>query len=265
MLDQLFDTRHTVRLFLDTPVPNEDIDKIIAAAEKAPSKNCLKPYKIMAFTNTDEGTQVKQHLCRNVCLTKWIIDKDDQYPRYDFDRNSIITPKIQMRQELKQIEAPLTLAFVGQWIADYSSKDSVDYGHGLNTADNYDRYSLEDVIRNGDIEVSTRVIRDCMLSCSWAQLKAQELGYDTAFVGIGEQHDNDKVNENGIFTLNDSENIIILLCIGKEDKTRWEGTRVQVTGRRGLSNEITEIAFFEKHRKGEAAARGNQQSTILKI
>jgi len=260
MLDILFDTRRTVRLFLDDPIPEDDVDKIIAAAEKAPSKNCLYPYNIMALTNSEEGKKVKQHLCRNVCLTIWDIDKDAQYPAYDFDRNSITTPKIRMRQELKQIEAPLTLVFVGQWVADNNKKDLF-----FTTKDQYDKFTFRNLMRDGNIEVLTRVIRDCMLSCSWAQLKAQELGYDTSFVGIGRQHENSEVNENDVVHLNDNENIIILLCIGKEDKTRWEGSRVQETGRKVINDEITEVAFFEKHRKGEADFRGNPKSKILKI
>ena len=265
MIDNLFDTRKTVRLFLDELVPNDHVDKIIAAAEKAPSKNCLYPYNIMALTNSEEGKKVKQHLCRNVCLTIWDIDKDAQYPAYDFDRNSITTPKIRMRQELKQIEAPLTLAFVGQWVADINKKDTVMFGGDNGLKDNYDIYNLKTLTVDGNIEVLTRVIRDCMLSCSWAQLKAQELGYDTAFVGIGGQHENSEVNKNGVVTLRDDENIIILLCIGKEDKTRWEGSRVQETGRKVINDEITEVAFFEKQRKGEAVVRGNPKSTIIKI
>ena len=260
MIDNLYDARKTVRLFLDDPVPKDDVDKIIGAAKKVPSKNCLYPYNIMALTNSEEGKKVKQHLCRNVCLTIWDIDKDAQYPAYDFDRNSITTPKIRMRQQLKQIEAPLTLAFVGQWISDRNEKDNF-----FTTKDQMDVFTFENLVKQGNIEIITRVIRDCMLSCSWAQLKAQELGYDTAFVGIAGQHENAEVNKNGVFTLGDYENIIILLCIGKEDETRWEGSRVQETDRRGIDSDITEVAFFEKHRKGEKQARGNPEPKIITI
>jgi nitroreductase len=260
MLDILFDTRRTVRLFLNDPVPEDDVDKIIAAAKKAPSKNCLYPYNIMALTNSEEGKKVKQHLCRNVCLCIWDIDKDAQYPAFDFDRNSITTPKIRMRQELKQIEAPLTLAFVGQWISDRNEKDNF-----FTTKDQMDKFTFENIVKNGNIELLTRVIRDCMLSCSWAQLKAQELGYDTAFVGIGGQHENSEVNKNGVVTLGDDENIIMLLCIGKEDKTRWEGVRCQETKRRVLNEEITEIHFYEKRRPGQAKFHGNPESKIITI
>lgn len=260
MLDNLFDARRTVRLFLDEPVPNDHVDKIIAAAEKAPSKNCLKPYNIMAFTNTDEGKQIKQHLCRNVCVCEWVINKDKQVDSYDFDRTSITSPKIRNVQLLKQIEAPLVLAFVGLWIADNNKKDLF-----FTTRDQMDVFTFENVVKKGNIELLTRVIRDCMLSCSWAQLKAQELGYDTSFVGIGGQHDNNLVNANGIFCLNNNENIIILLCIGKEDKSRWEGVRCQETKRTIINEEITEVHFYEKRRPGQAESHGNPVSKIIKI
>tara|TARA_B100002019_G_scaffold263965_1_gene252402 strand:- start:9859 stop:10662 length:804 start_codon:yes stop_codon:yes gene_type:complete len=259
MLDNLFDARRTVRLFLDEPVPNDHVDKIIAAAEKAPSKNCLKPYNIMAFTNTDEGKQIKQHLCRNVCVCEWVINKDDQM-YIDFPRDTIDTPQIFMHQELKQIEAPLTLAFVGKWVDDKNKFDNF-----FTIKDNYDVLTFENLIEGKNMEILTRVIRDCMLSCSWAQLKAQELGYDTAFVGIAGQHDNNLVNKNGIVTLNDSENIIILLCIGKEDMKRWEGSRCQEVLIEKENNQITHVHFYEKRRVGEAEARGNPKSNIIKF
>lgn len=260
MIDKLFDTRHTVRVFLDDSVMDEHMNQIIDAAVKAPSKNCLNPYNIMAFTNSEEGKKVKQHLCRNVCLTIWDIDKDKQVNYYDFDRSSITTPKIRNIQQLKQLEAPLVLAFVGQWISDSNKKDLY-----FTTRDQMDVFTFENLVKTGNIELLTRVIRDCMLSCSWAQLKAQELGYDTSFVGIAGQHDNNLVNRNGIVSLNDSENIIILLCIGKEDKTRWEGVRCQETKRKVINEEITEVHFYEKRRPGQAESHGNPVSKIIKI
>lgn len=260
MLDSLFDTRHTVRLFLNEPIPENDVDKIVEAAVKAPSKNCLNPYNIMVITDTEEGKKFKKYLCENVCLTIWDIDKDKQVNLYDFDRSSITTPKIKNVQQLKQLESPLVLAFVGQWIADNNKKDLF-----FTTRDQMDKFTFENIVKDGNIELLTRIIRDCMLSCSWAQLKAQELGYDTAYVGIAGQHDNNLVNKNGNIYLNDNENIIILLCIGKEDKTRWTGVRCQETKRRVINEEITEIHFYEKRRPGQAKSHGNPVSKIIKI
>lgn len=260
MIDNLFDTRHTVRVFLNDPVNEEHMNQIIDAAQKAPSKNCLYPYNIMVFTNTENGKKVKKHLCENVCITIWDVDKDEQTDYYDFDRTSITTPKIRNIQQLKQIEAPLTLAFVGQWVDDHNETDLY-----FTTKDQMNVFTFENLVKNGKIEILTRVIRDCMLSASWAQLKAQELGYDTAFVGIGTQHENDLVNRNGIVNINDNENIIILLCIGKEDQTRWEGSRCQQVRTEVIDENITEVHFYEKHRKGEAQSRGNLNSNVIKF
>ena len=260
MIDNLFDTRHTVRLFLDNVVREEHTNLIVEAAMKAPSKNCLNPYNIMVITDTEEGKKFKKHLCENVCVCTWNIDKDKQVNSYDFDRSYITTPKIKNVQQLKQLEAPLVLAFVGQWIADSNKKDLF-----FTTRDQMDRYTLENLVKNNRIALLTTVIRDCMLSCSWAQLKAQELGYDTAFVGIGGIHDNNLVNSNGNIYLNDNENIIILLCIGKEDKTRWTGVRCQETKRRILNEEITEVHFYEKRRPGQAKSHGSLVSKIITI
>ena len=137
MLDSLFDSRHTVRLFLDEPVLENDVDKIITAAVKAPSKNCLNPYNIMVITDSVEGKKFKKHLCENVCVTIWDIDKDKQVDSYDFDRSSITTPKIKNVQQLKQLEAPLVLAFVGQWIADRNKKDKF-----FTTRDQMDKFTF---------------------------------------------------------------------------------------------------------------------------
>ena len=65
--------------------------------------------------------------------------------------------------------------------------------------------------------------------------------------------------------LNDNENIIILLCIGKEDKTRWTGVRCQETKRRILNEEITEVHFYEKRRPGQAKSHGSPVSKIITI
>lgn len=250
MLNDLYSTRHTVRKFKQDPLPQEHIDEIVSAALKAPSKNCIYPYRVDVYTQSDEGRAAKQHLYRNVCTTIWDIDVNNQ-PVYDFDRSVVTTPKIKMTQCLKQICAPITLAFIGEFVDDRSVEKNY-----FDSKNNFLNYTLEDVLKRGLSEVAARVIRDCMLACSWAQLRAQELGYDTSFVGNGKQHENDLVNQTPYIQINDNESIIILLCIGYAADDINELPRCVAEEYNKLDNEITEVVFYENTREGQWETRG---------
>ncbi len=257
MIDDLFDAICTTRVFLDNPVPQTDIDAIINAANKAPSKNCLYPYRILALTNSEEAKKAKYHLYRYCCTTEWDIDKNDML-YYDFDRSTITSPKIHMIQCLRQIMAPLVLCFIGEFVDDKNEENLF-----FDTKNKFSKFNLNEVFNNGHVEIGVRVIRDNMIACSWAQMKAQELGYDSAFVGNGEQHDNSNVNKNPTFNISDTENIIVLLCIGNEDKTRWDGLRCEAEEYIKVDDEITDIVFYEKHRKGEKEFRNASVNHLI--
>jgi nitroreductase len=252
MIENLFNSRHTCRTYTDTLVCEEHMNLIIESAKKAPSKNCIFPYRIAAYTQSNEGKAAKEHLYRNVCTTIWNIKKDDM-PSYDFDRTSIQTPNIKMVQCLRQIKSPLTLQFIGKFVDDYNSKNLY-----FDNANNFPSYTISEAMKNGNLETIARVIRDVTIACSWAQLAAQELGYDTSFVGIAGQHDNALVNQSPYINIEDNETAILMLCIGKKDIDDAANTaRCQLEELNIIDNTVTEAVFYERTRPGEKHFRGN--------
>lgn len=260
-LDKLFNDRHTTRVFYDDDhISNDHIDLIIESAKKAPSKNCIFPYRIDAWTNSIEGKAAKQHMYRNVCTTQWQMGHDEML-FYDINRQNIHTPRIHMTQCLRQIKAPLTLAFIGEWVDDQNKTNLF-----WDTKDNFDKFNLKSVMQTGDIEVVARVIRDVMLACSWAQLKAQELGYETSFIGIAGQHQNDLVNQCNHIKIKDNETCLVLLCIGNEN---FEDTSSQpncvLEELNVLDDNVTEAVFYERRRIGQHEMRGSPVPGVNKI
>jgi len=250
MLEDLYNNRTTTRVYKQDPLPLEDINSIVNAALSAPSKNCIYPYRIDVYTQSDFGKAAKQHLYRNVCTTEWNTGLEDQ-PVYDFDRSQIKTSQIKMTQCLNQIRAPITLAFIGEFVSDKSNDKNF-----FDLKENFNKYTLKEVLLSGDTEIAARVIRDCMLACSWAQLRAQELGYDTSFVGIAGQHDNELVNQCEHIDISDNESIIILLCIGHATDDINLTPRCVAEEYNYISDDITEVVFYEKTREGQWEVRG---------
>ena len=255
MITDLFNSRKTTRVFNQDPLPTDDVQKIIDAALLAPSKNCIFPYRIEVYTQSDAGKACKQHIYRNVCQTEWDITVDEQ-PYYDFDRTSITTPNIHMYQVLDQLRAPIVLAFIGEFVDDRDTNDSYFANN-----ENLQRFTLSQAVSDGDVEVVTRIIRDTMLACSWAQSTAQELGYDTAFVGNAGQHDNQTMNLEGHIDLQTGENCIVFLCIGhasddENDTPRCVATEYIEEG------DTTTVVFHERTRPGEREFRNSPVPTV---
>jgi len=252
MIENLFNSRHTCRTYTDTPVCEEHTNLIIESAKKAPSKNCIFPYRIAAYTQSNEGKAAKEHLYRNVCTTIWNIKKDDMLS-YDFDRSKVQTSTIKMVQCLRQIKSPLTLQFIGKFVDDKNSKNLF-----FDNAKNFPSYTISEAMKNENLEAIARVIRDVTIAGSWAQLAAQELGYDTSFVGIAGQHDNALVNQSPYINIEDNETAILMLCIGKKDIDDVSNTtRCQLEELNIIDNTVTEAVFYERTRPGEKHFRGN--------
>jgi nitroreductase len=255
MITDLFNSRKTTRVFNQDPLPTSDVQQIIDAALLAPSKNCIFPYRIEAYTQSELGRACKQHIYRNVCQTEWDIAVDEM-PYYDFDRTNITTPNIHMFQVLDQLRAPIVLAFIGEFIDDQSSEDGF-----FSDRESLERFTLSQAISSGDTETVVRIIRDTMLACSWAQSVAQELGYDTAFVGNAGQHDNQILNLSGHIELQDGENCIIFLCIGHASDDVNDAPRC-VASEYIQEGDTTTVVFHERTRPGEAEYRNAPTPTV---
>jgi len=255
MITDLFNSRKTTRVFNQDPLPTDDVQKIIDAALLAPSKNCIFPYRIEVYTQSDTGKACKQHIYRNVCQTEWDITVDEQ-PYYDFDRTSITTPNIHMYQVLDQLRAPIVLAFIGEFVDDRDTNDSYFADN-----ENLQRFTLSQAVSDGDVEVVTRIIRDTMLACSWAQSTAQELGYDTAFVGNAGQHDNQLLNLEGHIELQTGENCIVFLCIGHASEDENDTPRCVAT-EYIEEGDTTTVVFHERTRPGEREFRNSPDPSV---
>lgn len=255
MIIDLFNTRSTTRVFDQTPLPEEHIQKIVDAALLAPSKNCIFPYRVEVYTQSKLGRACKQHLYRNVCTTEWDIAATDQLG-YDFDRSNITTPNIHMFQVLDQLRAPVVMAFIGKFIDDRSQQTGF-----FSEAADLKRSSLQAALDNGNREVIVRIVRDAMLACSWAQIQAQELGYASAFVGNAGQHYNDTVNLKDHIHIDETETVIVYLCIGQEAEIPPQQSRC-VASEYIVNGDSTTVVFHETSRKGERAYRNAAKPAV---
>lgn len=139
---------------------DNDIATIIDSARRAPSKNRIYGYKILALTQTELAKELKQELCDNITLYE------------EADGSTVY---------LKQTMAPLVLIYFSdprpehQMVGVCEQTGTEVYQRTYNDVDNdVDRYTM-----------NKSSVRDAMISATYAQLTAEDLGLGSAFVACG--------------------------------------------------------------------------------
>jgi nitroreductase len=159
MIHDIIKNRHTTRLMTDS-IEDSHVEKILASAKMAPSKNKIHGYKIFALTNSERGKRIKKQLCNQITKYK----EQDGSTTY-----------------LLQTLAPLVLIYMLDpspehqmlGITERTGKEIYSEEEAKIT-DQRDRYIM---IKNS--------LRDAMISATYAQLTAEGLGLGTAFVACG--------------------------------------------------------------------------------
>jgi len=158
-VNKLIKARHTTRLMTNS-ISEDDIAIILDSARRAPSKNKIYGYKVFALTESDFGKQLKSELCDNITSCEG--DKGQQV-------------------YLLQTKAPLVLLYVTNPAPEHQMVNIKEN----NGTEVYDRVYSE-VKSEADRYVMVKAaVRDCMISATYAQLTAEDLGYGTAFVACG--------------------------------------------------------------------------------
>lgn len=158
-VNQLIKARHTTRLMKES-MNEVDIETILDSARRAPSKNKIYGYKVFALTDSDIGKQLKSELCDNITYCEG-------------DKGQYVY--------LLQTKAPLVLLYVTDPAPEHQMVD-IKENDGTEV---YDRVYSE-VKSEADRYIMVKAaVRDCMISATYAQLTAEDLGYGTAFVACG--------------------------------------------------------------------------------
>jgi nitroreductase len=192
---ELIKNRHTTRLMKDD-IKQEDMQTIIDSARRAPSKNKIYGYKVIALTNSEQGKQLKKVLCDDITL-------------YEEDDSRIIY--------LKQTLAPLVLVYIANPAPEHQMVN-VKEEHGEEVFDS----CYSDVKGQADRYAMIKSsVRDAMISATYAQLTAEDLGYGTAYVAcgieslMGNRHFHETlVNEFGADYKQHPVESVVLMCIG---------------------------------------------------
>lgn len=254
MISTLLQNRKTTRNFLQEELPAEHIDTIFNSITKTPSKNCIYPYRAVALTETAHGIEMKHHLYRYCTVTEWQVTTDNLITQYYI--NDVVTPNIKYVQLLRQVLAPVVICFIGTFYKDINDKNT------SKTLDDRDffasRTQLEDgniglneLMSTGNYEPLIRVTRDISIAATSCLLTAESLGYNTAFVGNGGQHDNNLVNQVPHLNLQKSENLLLMVCIGKAAPV--SDKRCIEVERNLIDASTTEIVFWESFRNEHTA------------
>jgi len=193
-INSIINKRHTTRL-MSGSVSENDVATILDSARRAPSKNKIYGYKIFALGETAEANELKKELCDHITL-------------YEETDDTIY---------LMQVKAPLVLVYVANPAPEHQML-SVNEQTGTEIFDRSYSEVTSSVNKYAMIKSS---VRDAMISASYAQLTAEELGYGTAFVacGLEDMMSNEKFKNlfedklNGEFI-----EPIVVLCIGPKDQ-----------------------------------------------
>ena len=187
--------RHTTRLMADGISP-EDVTTIMDSARRAPSKNKIYGYKVIALTDSEKGKKLKQILCDDITLYK----EDDGRTIY-----------------LKQTLAPLVLLYIANPAPEHQMV-GVKEEQGTEVFDS----CYSDV--NGEADRYAMIkssVRDAMISATYAQLTAEDMGYGTAFVACGLENimDNKHFHELWVSVFGADYKTqpvesVVLMCIG---------------------------------------------------
>ena len=197
-VNQIIKNRHTTRLMTEQ-VSEGDLQTILDSARRAPSKNRIYGYKILSLTDSARSIELKQELCDKITLYK-----DDNETVY-----------------LKQTLAPLVLVYMATPAPEHQMV-------GLKNGEDLEVYNKDYNEVNNQIDLRVMAknsIRDAMISATYAQLTAEDLGYGTAYVACGAEDlmSNKKFIELfkerlPEYDINTIEPVVIL-CIGKKHQT----------------------------------------------
>lgn len=249
MMLEILENRKTARNFLQEELPAEHLDTILNSIIKTPSKNCIYPYRAVVLTQSTTGIKMKNHLYRHCTTTEWHVDADNPIAQYYI--SNVDTPTIKYIQLLRQLLAPVVICFIGSFYKDTNNKNT---SKTLGNQDYFaSRTQLEDgniglneLMSTGNYEPLIRVTRDISIAATAGLLTAESLGYNTAFVGNSNQHNNDLVNQVPYLNIQNHESLLLMVCIGK--KAPVSNTRCIEVERNLIDNNTTEIVFWESHR-----------------
>lgn len=141
-------------------IKEEDVQTILDSARRAPSKNKIYGYKVFALTESATGKRLKSELCDNITTC----EDDNGQDIY-----------------LLQTKAPLVLLYVTNPAPEHQMVDVVEN----NGTEVYDKVYSEVKSNVSKYVMVKGAVRDAMISATYAQLTAEDLGYGTAFVACG--------------------------------------------------------------------------------
>jgi nitroreductase len=159
IVNKLIKARHTTRLMTED-INDEDVQTILDSARRAPSKNKIYGYKVFALTNSPAGKRLKSELCDNITTCEDENNKDIY---------------------LLQTKAPLVLLYVTNPAPEHQMVDLVE-NKGTEVYDKVYSEVKSQISKNVMVKGA---VRDAMISATYAQLTAEDLGYGTAFVACG--------------------------------------------------------------------------------
>jgi len=199
-VNDLIKQRHTTRL-MDGSVAPEDVDTILDSARRAPSKNKIYGYKIFALGESDAAKDFKQELCDSITTCEGATGET-----------------IYLLQTL----APLVLVYMANPAPEHQMVGIINETIGTEVFDK--DYSEVKGAATRYVMIKSSV-RDAMISASYAQLTAENLGYGTAFVACGIENlmHNTKFQtlwkeEFGEDYKNKPLEPIVAVCIGPKDQ-----------------------------------------------
>jgi nitroreductase len=198
-VNELIKARFTTRLMTDD-ISEDDIETILDSARRAPSKNKIYGYKVFALTNSAIGKRLKAELCDNITSCN--------------DENG-------KEIYLLQTKAPLVLLYITNPAPEHQMVDVVEQ-KGTEVYDKVYSEVKSEISRNVMVKSS---VRDAMISATYAQLTAEDLGYGTAFVACGME---DVLSNKQFMRLLAKEfgddfaqqpvEAVVAICIGPKDK-----------------------------------------------
>ncbi|MGO4328396.1 nitroreductase [Cupriavidus sp. 2TAF22] len=96
LVDQAIVTRRSVRAFLDTPVPREVVNEILAVASRAPSGTNVQPWRVYVLTG-----DAKLRLSADVLAAYDDPQRDSKYrEEYPYYPREWVTPYIDRRRKV---------------------------------------------------------------------------------------------------------------------------------------------------------------------
>lgn len=96
VVDRAIQTRRSVRAFLDTPVPREVVEEILAVASRAPSGTNTQPWRVYVLSG-----EAKAKLCADVLAAYEDPERDSKYrEEYPYYPREWVRPYIDRRRKV---------------------------------------------------------------------------------------------------------------------------------------------------------------------